>query len=122
MTTSLSALIIEDDPQQSEIFSYAVQLAGYQVETCADGQQALNVLAKTAPYLIVLDLNLPNVRGDKILSFIRSQAHLHKTRVILATANPQHAEPLHESSDLVLIKPISFEQLRDLAIRLKPIS
>ena len=120
MTDKPLALIVEDDPRQSEIFSYAIRLAGYEVETCADGQEALNLLASMTPCLVILDLNLPNVRGDKILAYIRSVERFSTTRVILATANPHQAELLHDDSDLVLIKPISFEQLRDLAIRIKP--
>ena len=120
MTDKPLALIVEDDPRQSEIFSYAIRLAGYEVETCADGQEALNLLASMTPCLVILDLNLPNVRGDKILAYIRSAERFSTTRVILATANPNQAELLHDDSDLVLIKPISFEQLRDLAIRIKP--
>ncbi len=120
MTDELLALVVEDDQQQSEIFSYAIRLAGYKVETCADGQEALNLLASMTPCLVILDLNLPNVKGDKILAYIRNAERFSTTRVILATANPHSAELLHDDSDLILIKPISFEQLRDLAIRIKP--
>ena len=120
MTDQPFALIVEDDPQQSEIFSYAIRQAGYEVETCADGQKALNLLASMVPCLVILDLNLPNVGGDKILAYIRSDERFSATRVILATANPHRADSLYDDSDLTLIKPISFEQLRDLAIRIKP--
>ena len=120
MTDKPLALIIEDDPQQSEIFSYAIRLAGYEVETCADGQAALDLLANINPCLVILDLNLPNIKGDKILAYIRSNERFSATSVILATANPRRAELLRNDSDLILIKPISFEQLRDLAIRIKP--
>ena len=89
MTDKPIGMIIEDDPQQSEIFSYAIQQAGYVVVTCADGEAALELLEAKEPYLVVLDLNLPNVSGDKILKFIRSHSNLAETKVILATANPR---------------------------------
>ena len=120
MTDKPIGMVIEDDPQQSEIFAYAIQQAGYDVITCADGEEALELLATKEPYLVVLDLNLPNVSGDKILKFIRSHNTLAESKVILATANPRQTELLREDSDLILIKPISFDQLRDLAIRIKP--
>jgi DNA-binding response OmpR family regulator len=113
------AFVIEDDPEQTEIFSRALQLADYDVQTCVDGKGAQELLAKTIPHLVVLDLNLPQVTGDKILKQIRSDARLENTWVILATANPRQAEELRAESDLVLIKPISFTQLKALAERLR---
>lgn len=120
MTENPLALIIEDDPEQIEIFSQALHLANFEVVTCSDGKEALDQLNQTIPFLVVLDLNLPHVTGDKILSQIRNDQRLAKIRVILATANPRHAEELRDQSDLVLIKPISFNQLKLLAERLHP--
>ena len=113
------AMVIEDDPQQAEIFTQAIRMAGFEVETVMDGQNALDSLAVVTPHLIVLDLNLPRVSGDKILSFIRQDDRLTGARVIIATANPRIADQMQHESDMMLIKPISFTQLRDLAERIK---
>jgi CheY-like chemotaxis protein len=67
---------------------------------------------------VVLDLHLPGVSGRKLLDVIRADGRLTKTRVILATADYRTAEELRDSADLVLLKPISFKQLRDLSARL----
>ncbi|MBN1302893.1 MAG: response regulator [Anaerolineales bacterium] len=112
------ALVIEDDDKLSEIFSLALKAAMYDVQAVKDGKKACSLLSTVSPVLIVLDLHLPNVSGDKILKYIREQSHLVNTKVILATADPQMADILRESSELVLIKPVSFSQLRDLALRL----
>jgi CheY-like chemotaxis protein len=71
---------------------------------------------------VVLDLHLPHLSGRDILDEIRHDERLTSTRVIVATADPRMAEILDEQADLVLIKPISFGQLRDLSARLKPAS
>jgi two-component system cell cycle response regulator DivK len=118
MTEPPLALIIEDNPAQSEIFSKAMQLAGYEVEAIQNGQDALDRLAVIIPQVVVLDLNLPHVSGDKILARIRRDTRLSETRVILATADPRKAIPLRNDSNLVLIKPVSFSQLKNLAERL----
>jgi CheY-like chemotaxis protein len=120
MTELPLALIIEDNPAQSEIFTKAVQMAGFEVEAILDGQVALERLAVTIPQIVVLDLHLPHVSGDKILAQIQRDKRLSKTRIILATADPRMADPLREYSDLVLIKPVSFGQLKSLAERLHP--
>lgn len=116
------AIVIEDNPFQTEIFSQALQHAGYQVIACADGEEGLRQIQAHRPWLVVLDLQLPGMNGEQILQAIRADEQLAQTQVIIATANPQMASPLYESSDLVLIKPISFSQLRQLAERLHPAS
>ena len=76
-------------------------------------------LADIAPAVVVLDLHLPGATGDKVLTRIRSDERLKKTTVILATADSVMADSLREQSDYVLLKPISFSQLRDLTTRLR---
>ncbi len=114
------ALIIEDDTVQREIFAQAVTRAGYQVTCLSDGAQALEYLQNHRVDLVVLDLHLPGLGGEHLARAIRALPHLAQTRIILATADPRLAETLQDISDLVLIKPISYVQLRDLAARLAP--
>ena len=116
------ALVIEDDPDIANVFSFALQLAGYTTQAIEDGGLAIEQLNILVPALVVLDLNLPHVSGESILQHIRAQARLAKTRVIIATAKDRAAEFLHQEADMVLIKPISTNQLMELAARLKPAS
>ncbi|MFN3742480.1 MAG: PleD family two-component system response regulator [Anaerolineales bacterium] len=113
------ALIIEDDEAQGEIFSRAVTQAGYKVTLLHDGAKALDYLQMHTPRLIVLDLHLPGQNGQHLARAIRAMPHLQNVRLILATADDRLAETLHDLSDLVLLKPISYTQLRDLAARLR---
>ena len=109
------AMIIEDDNDLSIIFSEALQAAGFETEAIYTGDTALERLAVTTPDVVVLDLHLPRVAGPDILRQIRADARLVDTKVIIATAYPRMAESLQEEADLILLKPISFSQLRDLA-------
>ncbi len=114
------ALIIEDDQKLSKIFAMALDEAGFDPTVVYDGQAALDQLAGMTPAVIVLDLHLPHVSGDQILNQIHADNRFTHTRVILATADPLKAEELRPKATLVLLKPISFNQLRDLAARLQP--
>lgn len=114
------ALIIEDDQEQAGIFARALEVAEFETEIIHNGKAALDRLAAVVPDLVVLDLQLPYVSGDDILHRIRADERLAKTRVMLTTANPLMARSLREESDLVLIKPVSFFQLSELAARLHP--
>lgn len=115
------ALIIEDDPDLADIFAQALQAAEFETETIRDGRAGLARLLELKPALVVLDLHLPNMTGPQILEKIRAEAGLDHTRVIVASADPLMADLLQATADLVLLKPISFSQLRDLATRLRPL-
>ncbi len=114
------ALIIEDDKDLARIFSEALLQAAFETEIIRDGQAALERLAEVTPVVVVLDLHLPHVSGKKILRQIRADERLAKTRVILATADPRMAQNLRDDADVVLLKPVSFEQLYFLAGRMRP--
>jgi DNA-binding response OmpR family regulator len=113
------ALIIEDDVDLADIFSDALQAAQFKTEIIADGAAAQSRLQEMVPQLVVLDLHLPRVSGETLLRQIRSTPALAKVKVVIASADPITADMLSPESDLVLVKPVSFSQLRDLAQRLK---
>ena len=112
------ALIIEDDPQLNTIMSITLQ-ADFEIETYADGSSGLDRLKHTIPKIVVLDLNLPSVQGKEILQNIRADKRLSNTRIIITTADERQAETLTDMADIVLLKPVSPAQLRELASRLK---
>jgi DNA-binding response OmpR family regulator len=109
--------VVEDDPKLREIMSITLE-ADFELATCADGNSALEQLKNIAPEIVILDLNLPGVSGKDILTYIRSEEHLAKTRVILTTADDRQAETLNNDADIVLLKPVSPMQLRELTLRL----
>jgi DNA-binding response OmpR family regulator len=118
MTKNL-AFVIEDDPDLSEIFSRALQKAGFEVESILDGRAAQTRLREAVPAVIVLDMHLPFVDGPALLKQIRADERLSKARVIIATADNAQAEFYRSMANIVMIKPITFSQLRDISARLK---
>lgn len=116
------ALIIEDDEDLASIFAEALRGIDYEVEHVADGRLAEERLRSgTPPYLILLDMHLPHVSGgDLLTNIIKKDERLSKTLVIITTADARMGETYGDQADFVLIKPISFVQLRDLTARLKP--
>ena len=113
------ALVIEDDEDLSAIFVKAMEAAGYQVEAILDGQLAEKRLKQAAPRIIVLDMHLPHVDGATLLKQIHANPNFKDTKIILATADNVLAEIYRDKANIVLIKPITFSQLRDLSARFK---
>jgi DNA-binding response OmpR family regulator len=122
VTDNPLALIIEDDIDLASIFSDALQAAEFRTEIIIDGAVAERRLKEVVPQLVVLDLHLPHVSGELLLRQIRSTPVLAGVKVVIASADPITADLLSSESDLVLVKPVSFGQLRDLAQRLRSAS
>ena len=110
------ALIVEDNPQLNKIFSITLQ-ADFATEICSDGDSALARLAEIVPAIVILDLHLPTTSGKEILMYIRSEARLADTRIIICTADERQAQSLEDEADIVLLKPVSPAQLRQIASR-----
>lgn len=116
---SNSALIIEDDADLAVIFAEALRSAGFEPQVIRDGAIAQRRIKEISPYIVILDLHLPHVDGSTLLAQIRADGVLKGTIVIVATADAIMAETYRDAADIVLIKPISFTQLRDLSSRLR---
>ncbi|MBL8057304.1 MAG: response regulator [Anaerolineales bacterium] len=114
------ALIIEDEPNIVGFLTEALGMAGFTIEAAIDGQQALARLNRRTPDLVVLDLNLPLVSGEAVLRQIRSDPRLAGVPVVLTTGEAHIADKLRDEADFVLLKPFSFDQVHDLAVRLRP--
>lgn len=116
------ALILEDDEDLANIFAEALRGVGFQVELVVDGRMGQQRLKQDPPpYLILLDMHLPHISGaDLLTNIIRKDERLANTIVIITTADARMGEAYTEQADFVMIKPISFVQLRDLTSRLKP--
>ena len=112
--------IIEDDEDLSTIFADALETVGYQVEQIKDGLKAQQRLKEEVPFMVLLDMHLPHISGADLLKEIKADERFKDTYVMLTTADARLAEAYEPIADFVMVKPISFVQLRDLTARLKP--
>ena len=117
MTSAPFALVVEDESDLSIIFAKALQESGFETQIVRAGDTALTWLASTEPQVVIWDLHLPRVSGDEVLARIRADERLKDTKVLVVTADARLAETMEDQADLVLLKPIGFSQLRDLAAR-----
>ena len=114
------AIVIEDDEYLGEIFSDVLRGINLETRLIRDGESAMLQLDRVTPALVVLDLNLPKYSGANIFTYIRSAARLKDTWVIIATADAVQAAELsriHQHNLLTLVKPVSVDQLEQLALR-----
>ena len=110
-------LIIEDNRDIAALFRHVVDMIGYRTEVVLDGHAAAERLSNSQPDVVVLDLGLPGITGDVLLQQIHQDERLEKTKVIVATAYSHMADTLPVEPDLILLKPVSIEQLAKFITR-----
>jgi CheY-like chemotaxis protein len=112
-------LIAEDNPDLRDIFSRIFLHHHFEVEIAEDGVEALDVLADSRPDVLILDINMPHMSGLEVLSYIRQTPFLRALKVIIVTGNSVAIDhPDAQQADLLLIKPISVNELITMVERL----
>jgi diguanylate cyclase (GGDEF)-like protein len=115
------AMIIEDDRDTVALFRHVLDFAGYKTEIILNGEKAMERLDITTPDIILLDLNLPGVSGTIILDKIHNEDRLKDIPVIVITGHSHMTIGLESETDLILLKPVSVDQLTNLILRLRPV-
>ena len=69
----LRLLVVEDEKKLCDMIAKSLHQAGYEVDTCNDGEEALEMICAEMYDLIVLDLNLPGMDGMDILRELRKE-------------------------------------------------
>ena len=87
--------IIEDDSAISQMYRIKFEAEGYKVETAANGKLGLELTEKMRPDIILLDLMMPEMTGDKMLAEMRKTEWGKNTKVIILTnMGEQEAPPV----------------------------
>jgi len=100
-------LIVEDEQEILEILSAYVERSGLRCIQAKDGRKALELHLSHAPDLVLLDIQLPQIDGWRVLSEIR---HRGQTPVIMLTAMDQDVDKLmglRTGADDYIVKPFN---------------
>jgi two-component system response regulator ResD len=104
-----SVLVVDDEPTIAEVVSRYLERAGYRTRVAADGAQALELVARQRPDLVVLDLMLPGIDGLEVMRRLRQPEH-DRIPLILLTAKGEESDRvigLRLGADDYVVKPFS---------------
>jgi len=71
MATTQTILIVDDEPHIREVVGFALRKAGFRTVEAADGTEALALVEKQSPDLVVLDIVLPDIEGTEVCRRVR---------------------------------------------------
>ena len=105
-------LVAEDERDLNMLICRKLRSQGYSVDSCLDGQEALDALSAADYDGAVLDIMMPGADGFEVLSFLRSRGKM--TPVLFLTARDSvsdRVKGLDSGANDYLVKPFSFEEL-----------
>jgi len=114
-----TVLIVEDDPDTSELIAFGLDRAGYEVRVASDGTAAMAAAQSADIDLVLLDVVVPGVSGTDVCRRLRAAAHTAGLPIIMVTARARavDAERAFEAgADDYIVKPFS---PRELVIRIE---
>jgi putative two-component system response regulator len=107
-------LVVEDDPASRVLMTRVLEGAAYRVQTAANGEEALALVASEAPDLVVLDVGLPGMDGIEVCARLRNDAANATLPIIMLTARVQLDDivtGLASGADDYLAKPFRQPEL-----------
>ncbi len=112
-------LIVEDDRAMQQIFTEVLKIDGHHTLSALDGEKAIELLSSHQPDILILDMYLPKLSGYDILRYIQESGMYDHMKIIIVTANNNIMScDEAELVDVVMLKPISMPQLRQMVGRL----
>jgi CheY-like chemotaxis protein len=82
---SRTVLVVDDDPVVHEVLSATLTKEGYRLLHASDGAEALELMRKSPPDIVTLDVMMPKIDGWSVLGIMKSEAALQHIPVIMLT-------------------------------------
>jgi len=82
-------MLVEDDNNLREIYQARLNSEGYETVTASDGEEALSIVGKEKPDLIILDVMMPKISGFDTLDLLKNSPVTKDIKVIMMTALSQ---------------------------------
>ncbi|SDG93381.1 Response regulator receiver domain-containing protein [Flavobacterium omnivorum] len=109
-------LIVDDEPNIVMSLEYTFKKNNFEVFIARDGQEALDILNKQLPDVIILDVMMPMVDGFATLEQIKKDERLRHCKVIFLSAKNKEKDiekGLSLGANLYVTKPFSIKKLVD---------
>lgn len=107
-------LIADDDPNLLVSLEYLMKREGYEVHIAHDGQDALDVLRRERPELLLLDISMPRKSGYEVCHELRQDDALKDTRVLMLSARSEDVDVskgMGLGANAYLTKPFGLQEL-----------
>jgi two-component system, OmpR family, alkaline phosphatase synthesis response regulator PhoP len=114
VNTGQKILVVEDEPDIRKLVQYNLTQERFRVLEAEDGEQALKIVQRDKPNLLILDLMLPGLSGIELCRILRDRSETARLPILMLTAKAGEADRvlgLEMGADDYLTKPFSPREL-----------
>ena len=114
MAQNARILIIYDEATIGKLLTRLLQTEGYETFVASTGVEGLRLIEEQVPQLLILDINLPDITGDKICAQLRSEVATRHLPILMITGRDVEgtlARSLDEGADDYIAKPFNNSEL-----------
>ncbi len=118
---SKKILVADDEPNIVISLEYLLKREGYAVLVARDGQEALDVIARERPDLVLLDVMMPIKSGFEVCQAVRANEDLQGTKILMLTAKGRDTDVAKGTAlgaDDYMTKPFSTRELVEKVAKL----
>ena len=111
---TIKMLIADDEPNILISLEYLMKREGYDVHLARDGQQALDLVRRERPRILLLDVMMPKKTGFEVCQELRADDSVKDTLVLMLTAKGRDtdiAKGIAMGADAYMTKPFSTKEL-----------
>lgn len=108
------AVIAEDDDMMRNLLEEIVSILGWEFESTANGAQALVVVERVIPDVVISDVNMPVMTGIELLGAIKGNPSLSHIPVVLMSSVDRESEALAAGANAFVVKPFTVDGLFNL--------
>jgi CheY-like chemotaxis protein len=105
-------LVVEDDTRDADLLAELAREAGHRVEIAPTAASAMSAIARSAPTAVILDLRLPDRRGDGVLVALKTDPRTARIPVLVVTVEDDDGGARVLGADDHMTKPIQTERVR----------
>ncbi|MFA5090035.1 MAG: response regulator [Candidatus Omnitrophota bacterium] len=107
-------LVVDDNEKNVELLEAILQAADFEVLKAYDGKQAIEMVGKERPDLLLLDIMMPQLDGPQVCEILRKDSQNSGLPVIMVTAKDKESDivqSLERGADEYVVKPINKKEL-----------
>jgi len=107
-------LIVDDEPDVTELLKYRLEQEGYRCEVLNDAVKFVGLAREFQPDLLMLDIMMPNINGMQLCHIIKADPAMQQTPIIFLTARNEaedRVKGLEAGADDYVSKPFNMQEL-----------
>ncbi|MFC1509055.1 response regulator [Candidatus Omnitrophota bacterium] len=107
-------VVVDDDPDILDVLKITLEDEGYEVTEAHNGEEALEVIKKISPDLLITDFTMPKMKGDKLCEVLKEDILAQHMPIIMLTGKGESVDKVHginAGADDYMVKPFEPTEL-----------